>query len=63
MEKGNSVIVVEHNLELVKCADWVIDLGPGGGEEGGSVVAEGTPEEVAECEESVTGRMLKRLLL
>jgi len=63
VERGNSVIVVEHNLELVKCADWVIDLGPGGGVEGGSVVAEGTPEQVAECEESVTGRMLKGLLL
>ncbi len=62
VETGNSVIVVEHNLELVKCADWVIDLGPEGGEEGGSVVAEGTPEEVAECEESVTGRMLRHCL-
>jgi len=63
VEKGNSVIVVEPNLELVKCADWVIDLGPGGGEEGGSVVAVGTPEEVAECAESVTGRMLKAHLI
>lgn len=61
VEAGNTVVVVEHNLELVKCADWVIDLGPGGGEDGGSVVAQGTPEKVAECEESVTGRMLRRL--
>jgi len=59
VDRCNSVFVVDHYLELVKCADWVIDLGPGGGEEGGSVVAVGTPEEVAECKESVTGRMLK----
>jgi excinuclease ABC subunit A len=57
VDRSNTVIVVEHNLELVKCADWVIDLGPGGGEEGGNVVVEGTPEEVAECAESVTGKM------
>jgi excinuclease ABC subunit A len=62
VERGNTVIVVEHNLELVKCADWVIDLGPEGGEAGGYVVAQGTPEEVANCHESITGRLLKRLL-
>ncbi len=62
VDAGNTVIVVEHNLDVVKCADWVIDLGPEGGEAGGWIVAEGTPEVVATREESITGRMLKRLL-
>jgi excinuclease ABC subunit A len=59
---GNSVIVVEHNLDLVKAADWVIDLGPEGGVAGGELIAEGTPEEVAKVEGSYTGRWLKKLL-
>jgi excinuclease ABC subunit A len=62
VEAGNTVIVVEHNLDVVKCADWVIDLGPEGGEAGGQIIAEGTPETVAACPESITGQMLKRLL-
>ncbi len=62
VEKGNSVVVIEHNLEVVKTADWIIDLGPQGGAEGGRVVVEGTPEEVAGCEESYTGRYLKAML-
>jgi len=62
VEAGNTVIVVEHNLDLVKCADWVIDLGPQGGEAGGRIIAAGTPEEVAACTGSVTGRMLKKKL-
>jgi excinuclease ABC subunit A len=62
VDAGNTVIVVEHNLDVVKCADWVIDLGPEGGEAGGWIVAEGTPEEVAACAESITGRMMGRLL-
>jgi excinuclease ABC subunit A len=62
VDAGNTVIVIEHNLDVVKCADWVIDLGPEGGEAGGRIVAEGTPETVAACPESVTGQMLKRLL-
>ena len=62
VEAGNTVIVVEHNLELVKCVDWVIDLGPEGGEAGGQIIAEGTPETVAACPESITGQMLKRIL-
>lgn len=62
VEAGNTVIIVEHNLEVVKCADWVIDLGPEGGEAGGQIVAEGTPETVAACPQSITGQMLKKLL-
>jgi excinuclease ABC subunit A len=56
---GHSLIVVEHNLQLMKVADWIIDLGPGAADEGGRVVATGTPEEVAACDESATGRALK----
>ncbi|MEJ5297094.1 MAG: excinuclease ABC subunit UvrA [Armatimonadota bacterium] len=61
-DQGNSVIVIEHNLDVVKTADWVIDLGPEGGEGGGRVVAAGSPEVVAQCPESHTGRFLKPLL-
>jgi excinuclease ABC subunit A len=61
VDAGNTVIVVEHNLDVVKCADWVIDLGPEGGEAGGHIIAEGTPEAVAACPESITGQMLKKL--
>jgi excinuclease ABC subunit A len=56
------VLVIEHNLDVIKQADWVIDLGPEGGEEGGEVIAVGTPEEVAEVEQSYTGRFLRRVL-
>ncbi len=62
VEKGNTVIVVEHNLEVIKTADWIIDLGPEGGEEGGELVAEGTPEAVARVKRSYTGRYLKSIL-
>ncbi|MEO0080047.1 MAG: excinuclease ABC subunit UvrA [candidate division WOR-3 bacterium] len=62
VERGNTVIVIEHNLEVVKCADWVIDLGPEGGDEGGRIVACGPPEEIVRCPESYTGRFLKPLL-
>jgi excinuclease ABC subunit A len=62
VEAGNTVIIVEHNLDVVKCADWVIDLGPEGGEAGGQIIAEGTPETVVACPESITGQMLKKLL-
>ena len=58
IEKGHSVIVIEHNLEMIKCADYVIDLGLEGGEKGGSIIAKGTPEEIAKCKESYTGRAL-----
>ncbi|MEO8044092.1 MAG: excinuclease ABC subunit A, partial [Spartobacteria bacterium] len=63
VEAGNSIVVIEHNLEVMKCADWIIDLGPEGGEEGGRVVAIGTPEEIAEVADSHTGRYLRELLL
>lgn len=58
VEKGNTVLVVEHNAEVIKCADWVIELGPGGGEEGGEVVFEGTPEKLAKNKKSWTGKYL-----
>jgi excinuclease ABC subunit A len=60
VEKGNTVIVIEHNLDLIKAADWIIDIGPEGGSEGGEIIAEGTPEEIAEIEESYTGNFLKQ---
>ena len=59
LDKGHSIIVVEHNLDLIKCADWIIDLGPEGGENGGLLLAEGTPEDVAKNKKSITGKYLK----
>jgi len=61
-ESGNTVVVIEHNLDVIKTADWIVDLGPEGGDGGGTVVVTGTPEEVAECEQSFTGQYLKRAL-
>jgi excinuclease ABC subunit A len=61
-DAGNTLIVIEHNLEMIKCADWIIDLGPGGGEGGGEIVGQGVPEEVADMPESLTGRFLRPLL-
>ena len=61
-ESGNSVLVIEHNLDVIKVADWLIDLGPEGGDGGGTVVCAGTPEEVARCEKSYTGQYLKGML-
>ena len=61
-DAGNTVVVIEHNLEVIKTADWIIDLGPEGGDEGGYVVAGGTPEEVAQVEGSFTGQYLRRIL-
>src|SRR5947199_2956104 len=63
VEAGNTVVVVEHNLDVIKTADWVIDLGPEGGAEGGEIVAAGTPEHVAACESSYTGQALRPILL
>ena len=62
VDQGNTVVVIEHNLEVIKTADWMIDLGPEGGDGGGRIVAAGTPEEVAATEESHTGRFLASLL-
>ncbi|MFC0777992.1 excinuclease ABC subunit UvrA [Flavobacterium sp. HJSW_4] len=59
IEKGHSIIVIEHNLDLIKCADWILDLGPEGGENGGHLLASGTPEEIVKVKESVTGVYLK----
>ena len=61
-EKGNTVIVIEHNLDVIRTADWIVDLGPEGGEGGGRIVAEGTPEEVAAVPSSYTGAFLRRVL-
>ena len=61
-ESGNTVVVIEHNLDVIKCADYIIDLGPGGGDEGGSLVVAGTPEQVARCGKSHTGEFLKEIL-
>jgi excinuclease ABC subunit A len=61
-DAGNTVIVIEHNLDVIKSADWIIDLGPEGGDEGGQIIAAGTPEQVAEMEASYTGQFLRRVL-
>ena len=62
VDAGNTVVVIEHNLDVIRCADFVIDLGPEGGDGGGEVVATGTPEVVSKCKESFTGRYLRRVL-
>ena len=62
VDRGNTVIVIEHNLDVIKSADWVIDLGPEGGERGGKVVAEGTPEEIVRKKASFTGEYLRKVL-
>ena len=61
-EGGNTVVVIEHNLDVIKCADYIIDLGPEGGDGGGTIVATGTPEEVVKVEKSYTGKYLKNML-
>ena len=62
IDKGHSILVIEHNLDLIKCADWIIDLGPEGGENGGQLLAEGTPEEIVKMQKSVTAKYLKEKL-
>ena len=62
VDQGNTVVVIEHNLEVIKTADWIVDLGPEGGDAGGHVVAIGTPEEIAATRESYTGQYLKQVL-
>lgn len=62
VDKGNTVLLIEHNMDMIKSSDWIIDLGPDGGTAGGQIIAEGTPEEVAEVEQSYTGQWLKKML-
>jgi excinuclease ABC subunit A len=62
VDAGHTVVVIEHHLDVIKRADWIVDLGPEAGEGGGRVVAQGVPEEIAECETSHTGRYLRPLL-
>ena len=62
-DQGNTLVVIEHNLEVIKCADWIIDLGPEGGTQGGRLVGQGTPEQLAEIAESYTGQYLRRMLV
>ncbi|MCB0346354.1 MAG: hypothetical protein KDD66_14640, partial [Bdellovibrionales bacterium] len=62
VDAGNTIVVIEHNLDVIASCDWIIDLGPDGGEGGGRVVAEGTPEDVAECDQSHTGNYLRHVL-
>ncbi len=63
VKEGNTVLVIEHHLDVIKCADWVIDLGPSSGKSGGHIVAEGPPEDIANNQESITGKNLKTLLI
>jgi len=62
VDAGNSMIVIEHNLDVIKCADWIIDMGPDGGNGGGEIVVEGTPEQVAKHPKSYTGSFLREML-
>lgn len=62
VDTGHSVVVIEHNLDVIKCADWVIDLGPDAGDQGGTIVAQGTPADIANCNESHTGQALKEIV-
>ena len=62
VDKGNSIIVIEHNLDVIRCSDWIIDMGPEGGNRGGEIIAMGTPEEVATNKNSYTGGYLKKVL-
>ncbi|ROL60446.1 hypothetical protein D9V86_09370, partial [Bacteroidetes/Chlorobi group bacterium ChocPot_Mid] len=63
VDKGNTVIIIEHNLDVIKCADWIIDLGPEGGSQGGQLVAQGTPEDIVKVTESYTGQYLKKEII
>jgi excinuclease ABC subunit A len=62
VDLGNTVLVIEHNLEVIKCADWIIDLGPDGGNKGGEIVATGTPEQISQNKKSYTGQYLSKIL-
>ena len=60
IDKGHSIICIEHNLDVIKCADWIIDLGPSGGEDGGKIIFEGLPDHLINCKDSITGKHLKK---
>ena len=62
IEKGHSIVCIEHNLDVIKCADWIIDLGPEGGNKGGEIIFKGTPEDIIKCKLSKTGEYLKKKL-
>ena len=62
VDKGHTVIVIEHNLDVIKCADWIIDLGPEGGNDGGTVLASGIPEKISKVKKSFTGQFLQKVL-
>lgn len=63
VDRGNTVLVIEHNLDVIKCADYIVDMGPGGGKNGGKIIAVGTPEEICESKDSITGRFLRKELM
>jgi len=62
VERGNTVVVIEHNMDVIKTADWIVDIGPEGGDDGGLIIAAGTPEEVSQERRSYTGQFLKPIL-
>ena len=62
IKRGHTIVIIEHNMDVIKYADHIIDIGPEGGKDGGNIVCEGTPEQVVECKESYTGRFLKEKL-
>ena len=62
LDRGHTIVIIEHNMDVIKCADYLVDLGPGGGDKGGYIIATGTPEEVVKCEESYTAQYLKEKL-
>lgn len=61
VDRGNSMVVIEHNLDVIKCADYIVDMGPEGGDGGGEVIATGTPEQIAKAAKSYTGQYLKKM--
>ena len=61
LERGHSIVVIEHNMEVIKCADWIIDLGPEGGDKGGDIVFAGIPDDIVECQDSLTGKHLRHI--
>ena len=62
VDRGNTVIIIEHNIDVIKSSDWIIDLGPEGGDEGGNIIAEGAPEKIMKIDKSYTGKFLKEVI-